>query len=188
MGREALEAFLRGVLDHVADRASQDERYRYWRAVVRGRPEVGGGAMELPPLAMPPRDALVLCAGLDDEERAAWAHRMRTYCMPVRGAPGGSTPSADELSAGWLLLATSDGHPRLWLREGAWYVQPSEELVVAGYPRATSNAYLCAALRPVHDAPPWLRDLRLETLGVDSRRTRVVRSWADVLEAGRANS
>ena len=136
MGRQALETFLRGVLDHVADRASQDERYRYWRAVVRGRPEFGSGAMELPPLAMPPRDALVLCARLCDQDDAAWTERMQTYCMPVGDSPGASTTSADELSAGWLLLATPGEEPKLWLREGAWYVQTLEQLSEAGYPQA----------------------------------------------------
>ena len=38
-GRTAIEKFLSDVVDHVADRATQHERDRFWRATVRHTPE-----------------------------------------------------------------------------------------------------------------------------------------------------
>ena len=181
VGRNALEAFLRGILDHVADRASQDERYRYWRAVVRGRDEPGSEGKQLPQLAVPPRDGAVLCAWLRDDEEADWTEQMQTYCVPAGDRPGASSPSSDELTADWLLLARIGEEPRLWLREGAWYVQLRDQLSEAGYPRPTSTAYLCSLLRRTDLAPQWLRDVRLEMLGLAPDRVRLACSWADVL-------
>jgi hypothetical protein len=182
-GREALEAFVRGVLDHVADRASQDERYRYWRAVVRGRPEPGSSGRALPQLSMPPRDALVLCGALRDEAESDWAARMQTYCLPAGDGPGASAPSSGELRAEWALLTTRGASPRLWRREGAWYVQTGEQLLEAGYPNPTADAYLCTAVRPVPSAPDWLRGFRLQAIGVASDGGTLMVSWADVLAA-----
>jgi hypothetical protein len=184
LGRAALEAFLRGVIDHVADRASQDERYRYWRAVVRGRTELGSAGKELPRLATPPRDARVLAARLGSDEEAEWTARIQTYCMSAGDSPGASAASSEQLAADWLLLAGRKQAPQLWLREGAWFVQTADQLAEAGFPRPTSNAYLCAAVRLVTPSPRWLADVRLETLGVDSERIRSSCSWADVLSAG----
>jgi predicted component of viral defense system (DUF524 family) len=182
-GRPELEAFLRGVIDHVADQASQDERYRYWRGVVRTRPELGSAGKELPRLATPPRDARVLCARLVTDEEVAWTTRMRTYCMSAGGGPGESAADSEELVAEWLLIAGRDGVPQLWLREGAWYVQTVDQLAEAGFPLSASSAYLCAAVRLVAPAPRWLEHIRLEMLGVDAELIRVSCSWADVLAA-----
>ena len=88
MGSEALEAFLREALDHVADRASQDERYRYWRAVVRGRREHGSRDREIPDLAVPPRDALVLCCEFANPDELEWTVRMQMYAMPADAESG----------------------------------------------------------------------------------------------------
>lgn len=187
LGRHALEAFLEGVLDHVADRASQDERYRYWRSVVRGRPELVGPTRALPPLATPPRDALVMCARLDDADHAGWTERMQTYCMPASDRGGASTPTSHELTADWLLLETSGEAPTLWRRDGAWYVQPFNQLSEVGYPRPLSTAaYLCAAIRAVRPAPEWLSRVRLEKLGLGVDSPRLTCSWADILGAGEA--
>jgi hypothetical protein len=183
VGRQTLEEFLRGVLGHVADQASQDERYRYWRAVVRGRSELGGSGKELPQLATPPRDALVLCAVLQSEGEADWLTRMHTYCVPAGDKPGAFTPGSDELRAEWALFAMQGAAPLLWIREGPWYVQAGEQLSEAGYPKPTADAHLCAVFRPVRSTPPWLADLRLDTLCVASECERSAASWADVLEA-----
>ena len=182
VGRQELEAFLRGVIDHVADRASQDERYRYWRAVVRGRSEPGAGGRELPRLATPPRDARVLCARLSDEE-VEWTAKVQTYCMSAGDGPGVSAASSGELVADWLLLAGRKQRPQLWIREGAWYVQTADQLAEVGFPLPTSDAYFCAAIRLVTSPPRWLADVRPGTLGVDSVHNRSSCSWADVLDA-----
>jgi hypothetical protein len=188
VGRDALEAFLRGVLDHVADQASQDERYRYWRAVVRGRAEFGSEGRQLPQLSVPPRDALVLCALFRDEKHADWTGQMQTYCIPAGDRPGASTPGSEELRADWLLLGRPREEPQLWQRQGAWYVQPLDQLAAAGYPYLTSDAYLCSVLQRADPVPLWLRGVRLETLGVASDRDRIVCSWADVLVSSRASA
>jgi uncharacterized protein len=61
-GTSQLEQFLRDVLDHVADQATQHERSRFWRAVAfRGTPSLERADRRLPRLGRPPSDALVLC-------------------------------------------------------------------------------------------------------------------------------
>jgi predicted component of viral defense system (DUF524 family) len=186
-GGQVLESFLREVLDHVADRASQDERYRYWRAVVRGRPEIGSEGRSLPPLLTPPRDAVVLCGVV--RSRAAWEWICGTlvYVLAADSASDGMTATAAELRAEWVVLASADTPSRLWAREGAWYLQTREDLAAElRYPEPEEAAYVCTGLRPVRDAPAWLPSLDLAKIqrgGGSTRRDVAVATWADLLEA-----
>lgn len=83
-GRTAIEKFLSDVVDHVADRATQHERDRFWRAMVRHTPEpASSSATELPDIALPPRDALVLCGYVRSREHERWIDR-----WPLQRASG----------------------------------------------------------------------------------------------------
>jgi predicted component of viral defense system (DUF524 family) len=185
-GREALESFVREVLAHVADRASQDERYRYWRAAIRGRPEQGIGGSWLPPLTLPPRDAIVLCGVLRGQEEADWVSRMQTYALPADAGSGSIAADSVELRAEWAFLGVDGAPASLWSRDGAWFVQTRGDLLESGYPDPTADGYLCAIFRPVHTVPDWLADVDLVMLtdrsGVSS--SVVATTWADLVEAG----
>jgi uncharacterized protein len=185
-GSEELEGFVREVLDHVADRASQDERYRYWRAIVRGRPEPGSAGRSLPWLSTPPRDALVLFGVLRGRDELDWVSRMQTYAVPADRAPGTLMADAREVRAEWALLGERGAIPTLWAREGAWYVQTREDLNDTGYPKPSADAYLCAAFRPIRDTPEWLAHVELEVLqrrATSESGNASVTTWADLLAA-----
>jgi uncharacterized protein len=185
LGSDTLEAFLREVLDHVANRASQDERYRYWRAIVRGRAELGASGRLLPSLSAPPRDAPVLCGVLRSQGEADWVSRMETYGVPAGWGLDAIATAPDKLGAEWALLAVDDSPPVLYVREGAWYVQTREELLESGYPKPAAETYLCARFRPVSSPPPWLADLSLASLhtGTVAPPDTFVVAWADLIGA-----
>jgi predicted component of viral defense system (DUF524 family) len=184
-GREALQDFIREVLEHVADRATQDERYRYWRAVVRDRPEDGASGAWLPDLSEPPRDALVLCALLATADEYAWMARMEMCALPADSRSGVVGIDSVELRSKWALVG--DGQSvSLWSRQGAWFVQGKDELAESGYPGPTASAFLCASFSRVRAIPTWLGALDLSALRdrFGGGRTTVV-TWADVLDEAR---
>jgi predicted component of viral defense system (DUF524 family) len=184
-GRGALEGFIRQVLRHVADRASQDERYRYWRSVIRGRPERGSSGAWLPPLSLPPRDAAVLCALLERPEEFEWLSQTRIYALRRETGSGVIRADPSELRAEWALFSPGHGAPALWTREGAWFVQTREDLLKSGYPEPIADAYLCATFRPVHVVAQWLADIDFEGLwgsATDNDDKSLVTTWADLIE------
>ncbi|WP_156028245.1 DUF2357 domain-containing protein [Candidatus Solirubrobacter pratensis] len=182
-GREALERFLREVLDHVADRASQDERYRYWRAVIRGRREPGARSKWLPSLSAPPRDAFVLCYVPRGPEEADWISRMQMIVLPADADSNAITAESSALRAEWLAL--EGGTTTLWTRDSAWFVQTREDLLQSGYPEPLAGGYLCASLSIVRAAPPWLADLNVRALARSSDQSASFfrLTWADLLAA-----
>src|SRR4051794_25013888 len=62
VGVTELDRFLANAIDHLADRASQHERSRFWSTVIhRPRAVARPRDRRLPALPVPPSDALVLC-------------------------------------------------------------------------------------------------------------------------------
>jgi predicted component of viral defense system (DUF524 family) len=185
IGRGDLEAFLREAFEHVADRASQDERYRYWRAVVRGQPEPGGRGDALPQLSVPPRDADLLCRFFTNRDEHEWVSQIQLYAIPADEAFGGLGAGARELGAFWALFGGPDFRPRLWSREGPWFVQSAEQLEDAGHPRIEARAYLCATVLPAPDEPEWLAEIELHALRAKSghgANEQFIATWAELLE------
>jgi hypothetical protein len=187
LGREALEHFIDGALRHVADRASQDERYRYWRGVIRGRPEPTSRRTSFPQLQQPPRDARVICSWRCSRQELEWISRMRTLAFPLDDPGTRFTADLLGLGADWAFIGSDEAPISLWERESAWFVQNRVDLALTEYPSPAAEAYMCAVARPVHSLEAWMRELGAASLRhLDPTFEMVIVTWADLLEA--ANS
>jgi predicted component of viral defense system (DUF524 family) len=184
-GCKELRMFLEAVLVHAAERASQHERDRYWRARVYA--PVGAGqhsSARLPDLVAPPRDTLVLCGYVRGDRHETWIRRSGMYNVRAGDRRGALGPDADELQAEWLLLYREDGWRTLWTRDGSWFVQTREQLVDLGYPSPGGSVYLCAPVAEFRDAPTWLDDVSVDALVSAAGRRRgapFAVSWAEIL-------
>jgi predicted component of viral defense system (DUF524 family) len=185
-GHAELTVFLEAVLMHAAERASQHERDRYWRAHVYAAPRTAEGkSSRLPDLTAPPRDTLVLCGYLRNKRHENWVRRVGTYNLRAGDRPGAVGPDASELRAEWLLLYRDDGSKSLWTREGSWFVQTREQLIELGYPNPRGPVYLCAPVTECADVPLWLEDVPLDQLARASGRLKgapFAISWGELLE------
>jgi hypothetical protein len=186
-GRKELTMFLEAVLVHAAERASQHERDRYWRARVYATPQAGQlRSSRLPDLTAPPRDTLVLCGYMRGDRHETWIRRVGMYNVRAGDRAGALGPDAYELQAEWLLLYRDSGSRTLWTRDGSWFVQTREQLVDLGYPNPGGPVYLCAPIAECADAPAWLDDIRVDALGSAAGRRRgapFAVSWAELLES-----
>jgi predicted component of viral defense system (DUF524 family) len=184
-GRIELKMFLEAVLVHAAERASQHERDRYWRARVYAPIEVGQhSSVRLPDLTAPPKDTLVLCGYVRGERHEIWIRRMGMYNVRAGDRPGALGPDAHELQAEWLLLYRDDGRRTLWTRDGSWFVQTREQLVELGYPSPGGSVYLCAPVVEFVEAPTWLNDVHVDALASAAggrRGAPFAVSWAEIL-------
>jgi predicted component of viral defense system (DUF524 family) len=185
-GRAELQVFLEAVLMHAAERASQHERDRYWRARVYSAPRVADGrSSRLPDLTAPPKDTPVLCGYLRSERHEDWVRRVGVYNVRAGDRRGALGPDASELQAEWLLLYRDTGSQSLWIRDGSWFVQTREQLIDLGYPNPRGPVYLCVPIVEPLGAPAWLDELRVDQL---ARATKLPRgapfaiSWGELLE------
>jgi PD-(D/E)XK nuclease superfamily len=185
-GRAELKVFLEAVLMHAAERASQHERDRYWRARVYAAPRAADGKSSLlPDLTAPPRDTVLLCGFLKSERHERWVRRVGTYNLRAGDRRGALAPDASELQAEWLLLYRDNGSRSLWTRDGSWFVQTREQLIDSGYPNPGGRVYLCAPVLEYVDAPSWLYDIRVDDLAPARGRPRgapFAMSWGELLE------
>ena len=172
---------------HAAERASQHERDRYWRARVYAGPRVADGkSSRLPDLTAPPSDTLVLCGYLRSKRHERWVRRVGTYNVRAGDRRGALAADASELRAEWLLLYRDDGSASLWTRDGSWFVQTREQLIELGYPNPRGRVYLCAPVMERQDAPSWLDGNRLEHVRRAIRRPKgapFAISWGELLQA-----
>jgi len=186
-GRKELRTFLEAVLIHAAERASQHERERYWKARIYAAPVIGPDRPpRLPDLAAPPRDTLVLCGYVRRGPHESWIRRVGLYNVRAGDGRGAVEIDASELQAEWLLLYRGYEWRTLLTREGSWFVQTREQLAEMGYPSPGNPVYLCAPVAECVDAPEWLEDVRIEKLRRPPGRPRLAPftvSWADLLEA-----
>jgi hypothetical protein len=186
-GRSELTVFLDAVLGHASERASQHERDRYWRARVYAAPgPAKGRAARLPDLVAPPRDTLILCGYLRNENHERWVRRLGIYNVRAGERRGALGPDASELQADWLLLYRDNGSRSLWSRDGSWFVQTREQLIESGYSSPGGAVYLCAPVVESVDVPSWLGDVRLDQLPRPTGRPRrgpFAVSWGELLES-----
>lgn len=190
-GRTAIEKFLSHVVDHVADRATQHERDRFWRATVRHTPEpASSSATELPDIALPPRDALVLCGYVRSREHERWIETTGLYNVRADGRRGALSADSSELRGEWLLLYGANSATSAWQRVGGWFVQTRDDLSEAGYPQPRGKAYLCCPVSRVLVPPDWIGRLDVGALRPSELTTGhpFAVSWARLLAAGRAAS
>jgi predicted component of viral defense system (DUF524 family) len=163
-GRAAIEAFLSDVIDHAADRATQHERERFWRGQVRRTPEAPAGAFDLPDIAHPPRDALVLCGYVRSRAHLRWIETNGLYNVRADRRRGALSADSSELRGEWLLLYGGAVQTSLWRRVDGWFVQTREDLLELGYPEPRGSAYLCCAVTALPDPPPWIAGLHVGEL------------------------
>jgi len=185
-GRTAIEEFLSHVIDHAADRATQHERDRFWRARVRRTPEASSGDVDLPEIALPPRDALVLCGYVRSREQQRWIESSGLYNVRADRRRGALSADSSELRGEWLLLYGAKVPVSLWERVGGWFVQTRDDLIALGYLQPRGAAYLCCPVTR-HGAPPsWLGDLDIGALRPTTLPTGhpFAASWASLLVAG----
>jgi hypothetical protein len=182
LGRPELKVFLDAVLMHAAERASQHERERYWRARVYAAPRaVDGKSSQLPDMTAPPRDTLVLCGYLRNDRHERWVRRVGTYNVRAGDRRGALGPDASELRAEWLLLYRDNGLRSLWIRDGSWFVQTRQQLIELGYPNPGGPVYLCAPVVECADVPSWLEDLRADQLSGRPKGAPFAASWGELI-------
>jgi predicted component of viral defense system (DUF524 family) len=188
-GRAELKVFFEAVLTHAAERASQHERDRFWRARIYAAPGAGVGKIShLPDFAAPPRDTLLLCGYLRNERHENWVRRLGIYNVRAGDRRGALGPDASELRADWLLLYRDDGSRSLWIRDGSWFVQTRKQLSDLGYPNPGGPVYLCAPVVEHIDLPSWLDDIPVGQLGLATGRPKgapFAISWGELLETER---
>ena len=184
LGTSQLEQFLRDVLDHVADQATQHERSRFWRTVAyRGTPSPDRADRRLPRLGRPPSDALVLCGYVRGEPHAAWIDRSGLYNVRAGDRRGAVALDSDVLQASDLLLYGRDIPPTLWSRVGTWFVQSREQLLALDYPTPGGKVYLCCPIERRDDEPEWLSEIseHLPDLSRKPSGTPFTASWQQLL-------
>lgn len=181
-----LERFLACVIDHVADRATQHERSRFWSTVIHRAPTAATRPdRRLPELAVPPSDALVLCGLIRNRSHAEWIKACGLYNVRAGDRRGAVAADAEILRAPDLVLYGRDVVPTLWARRGPWFVQSREELRRLGYPQPRGTVYLCCPAERREDEPEWLPllDIAAAGLGGELFGEPFAVSWQQLLDA-----
>lgn len=185
VGTAALDRFLAEVIDHVADRATQHERSRFWRTVIhRIVPLQSDKDRRLPALSVPPSDAPVLCGYLSGRAHRRWVDRNGLYNVRAGDHRGAVAADADILRALDIVLYGPDLRPSLWARAGAWFVQSQDEMLDLGYPNPLGKVYLCCPVERRDDEPEWLGKLQLGagTVTASMAVAPFATSWRDLLD------
>jgi hypothetical protein len=161
-GLDALETFLRGVLNHAADQASRYERYRYWSARVFS--DRAPGAPLPPPiegLSLPPADTLVALLRVDERSGYDRLLEGRECDVPLAIV-------SDRLLTAEFILLHGQGCTAQTLvqRVGPW-------TFMAGRAKC--------AVTTVPSAPWWIAELEPDRIS-DERGLAVV-SWLELVLA-----
>lgn len=184
-GSATLQRFLADVLDHVADRATQHERSRYWRTLIHRAPVATSRPdHRLPALSEPPSDARVLCGYVRSSAHRQWIEAVGLYNVRAGNRRGAVTPDGDVLQAPDLLLYGPESPTTLWSRAGAWFIQGRDELMASGYPRPRGEVYLCCPVVRRDDEPEWLNLLEFGAGRLTStpRGAPLLVSWQELLD------
>jgi hypothetical protein len=185
VGTAALDRFLAEVIDHVADRATQHERSRFWRTVIhRGVPVHSVKDRRLPALAVPPSDAPVMCGYLKGRTHRRWVDHNGLYNVRAGDRRGSVAADADVLRALDIVLYGQDLRPSLWARVGAWFVQSQDEMSILGYPNPRGKVYLCCPVERRADEPEWLGRLHLggRAIGSPAPGAPFATTWGELLD------
>jgi predicted component of viral defense system (DUF524 family) len=181
-----LERFLANAIDHLADRATQHERDRFWSTIIhRPVPIPHERDRRLPQLPVPPSDAIVLCGYVKNARHEAWIKERGMYNVRAGDRRGAVAADAEILRAPDLVLYGSATVPSLWARRGPWFVQSSEELRRIGYPQPRGRVYLCCPVERHSGEPEWLPLLDLPSVGLGGAAfgEPFAVTWLELLEA-----
>lgn len=184
LGTAQLELFLRDVLNHVADQATQHERSRFWRTVTyRGTPSTDRADRRVPRLERPPSDVSVLCGYVRSHSHAAWINNNGLYNVRVGDRRGAVALDSEILRAADILLYGPDTEVSLWSRLDSWFVQSREDLLHSGYPTPGGNVYLCCVIERRNDGPEWLSGIEthLPKLSDNPRGAPFTATWQQLL-------
>ena len=188
-GRTAIEKFLSDVVDHVADRATQHERDRFWRATVRHTPDPpSSSATDFRHLIA--AFAMRSCSAATSEAESTRMDRGRWPLQRAGGQVQVLSADSSELRGEWLLLYGANIPASAWQRVGGWFVQTRDDLSAAGYPEPRGKAYLCCPVTRGWCLPDWIGGLDVGALRpqkLTSGHPFAV-SWARLLAAGGATS
>ena len=185
VGTAALDQFLAEVIDHVADRATQHERSRFWRTVIhRVIPVRSDKDRRLPALPVPPSDAPVLCGYLRGRAHRRWVDQNGLYTVRAGDRRGAVAADADILRAHDIVLYGPGLRPSLWARAGAWFVQSQDEMLTLRYPNPRGKVYLCCPVERRDDEPEWLGGLDLGggTTSESMPEAPFPTTWRDLLD------
>jgi hypothetical protein len=185
-GVKDLERFMTDVIDHLADRASQHERSRFWSTVIHRPPVVTRRRdRRLPALPVPPSDAPVLCGFVKNDRHAAWIEDFGLYNVRAGDRRGAVAADAEILRAPDLVLYGRGRVATLWARRGPWFVQSRDELRRIGYPQPRGSVYLCCPVERREDEPEWLPllDVAAAGLGGNLVGEPFAVSWQQLLDA-----
>lgn len=191
LGTAHLERFLRDVLDHVADQATQHERSRFWQTLAfRGEARRGRTDQRLPSLRLPPADARVMCGYLRGEQHTAWVNLNGLYNVRAGDRRGAVGANSDVLEPTDLLLYGVEGLATLWSRSGNWFVQSGDDLRRLRYPSPGGRVYFCCPIERRTDPPEWLGDIgpQLPDLASGPRGAPFTVSWHQLLQLAERSS
>jgi hypothetical protein len=190
-GLQAISNFLTGVLDHVADQATQHERERFWRARIYASPtREHPGLSPVPFLDRPPADTDVLVGYVRGPRHRAWVERMRSYNVRADDRTGSLRLGSRELSARLVLLYEQMGDTRrivMLARSSDWRAVDQHELISTGYPEPHGRLYLVTTLDPIPHSPSWLADIDISALlpaGL-ARGAPFAATWLDLMASVR---
>jgi hypothetical protein len=186
-----LERFVAQVIDHLADRASQHERSRYWSTVIHRPPVVARRRdRRLPALPAPPSDAPVLCGFVKNDQHATWIEARGLYNVRAGDRRGAVGADAEILRAPDLVLYGRGRAATLWARRGPWFVQSRDELRRTGYPQPRGSVYLCCPVERREDEPEWLPLLDFTAAGLEGNLAGepFAVSWQQLLDAAAEES
>jgi hypothetical protein len=190
-GAKVISDFLIGVLDHVADQATQHERERFWRArIYRSTPQQHPSLPPVGFLDRPPADTVVLLGYVRGAQHRAWIERTKSYNVRADGRAGSVQLGGRELGARLVLLyekiAGKYGVVAL-ARPGEWRAVDRQELLSSGYSRPRGRLYLVTTLELIPDPPPWLFDIAIDPLRPDGavRAAPFAVTWLDLMSTVR---
>jgi hypothetical protein len=137
-------------------------------------------------MALPPRDALVLCGFVRGTAHENWIDEVGMYNVRADGRRGALSADSSELRGEWLLLYGARVPLSLRERTGGWFVQTRADLLDLGYPQPRGAAYLCCPVSERLQPPAWLVQLDIGALGPRALGIGhpFAVSWAHLIEAG----
>jgi hypothetical protein len=153
VGQSVLRRFIADVLTHLADQASQHDRYRYWREETFGLAPVSSSRYRpVPFLKRPPADAYVLLGYVKSAAHLSWTVANGLYNLRADDRRGGVGLDSTELDVAHVLLyGDSMSRAKLFEVRGGPRLVSSAELLASGYPAPRGRQYLCLSGAVIED-------------------------------------
>jgi len=172
-GEAELEGFVREVIEHVAKRATQHERWRYWTSQIFAAPPTRLSATSAIEDDRPPADIGLLIAVVKSAAHLDWVRDRRRYNLRADGREGSVVISPGLLAARYVLLHGEALTPTLWRLGDSVEAMTGESLAAMGYPKPGGTLYLLLRLEvevalPVVPSSAALDALRGEGGGAQS--------------------